>query len=384
MTITKTSAKHRYTSQLAGKLLIITIVICVFAGLCYSAEQEGTETSKSKLNFQDEKGSVTYRRKKDDQPTIMPTHCGRIYVRWYHRNPETAAVEALLKSSAGKAISTFQRDFLKTGKAILVEHRSSPERPGKGGFVYKRGGIEYSLFAVSRDDAKKMAEAFAEVFLKQNNAALKPFLDDYLKKHHDELEKYQERVAKYKTQISEKEQELKNLQAEYNRLKEKGHYRSGDQALKAILELNATLHTEIIELDGMNAKLRAIQQHRSRISQKVDEQNRTDKKTINWEPILLNLEQKFIDVMIDFEVARARQQSARSLREGAQGFLRKTKKLGDIAGEISHFQFSLKESEKRLNQVENRLADPTDDMLPLKINDNRVSIRPVNIRTDER
>ena len=93
MTITKTSTKHRNLAQLAGKLLIITIVICVFNGLCYCSEQEGTETSKSKLNFIDEGGSVTYHREKGAPPAVVPTQCAEIFVISYHREPETAAVD---------------------------------------------------------------------------------------------------------------------------------------------------------------------------------------------------------------------------------------------------------------------------------------------------
>ena len=384
MTITKTSAKHRYLAHLAGKLLIITIIICIFAPLCYCGEQEGTETSKSKLNFIDKGRGVTYSREKDEPPAIVPTHCGEIYVKSYHREPEIPAIEALLKTSAGKAISTLQRDFLKTGRAISVPDIKKNRPTGKLGFRHNTSRIFYRLFAVSEDDAKKMAEAFVEVFLEQNNAALKPFLDEYLNKHHDELEKYQKLVAKHKTQKSEKEQEYETLRTEYKELKEKGYYQSDDQALKAILELNATLHTSIIELDGMNAKRAAIEQHRDRISQKVETQNKTDRKTVNWEPILLNLEQKYIDVMIDFDAARARRESAQKLREQAQDFVKKTSKLGDLADEISKLRGGSQLSANRLKEIEHLLDNPTDDMLPLKIYENRVTIRhPVSVRTNE-
>jgi len=222
MTITKTTTKPRYSSQLAGKILITTIVICTFAPLCYCAEQESKIISKSKLEFRLQKGTITYHRKKDAPPAIVPTHCAEIRITWYHHEPAMPVVAELVKTSAGKSISPLQRDFLKTEKAISVPRRDTPiRRRGMLGFIYDRGYIEYILYAVSKDDVKKMAEAFAEVFLKQNNATLKPFLDGYLKKHHDKLRQYQMLVTETKAQIPKKEKELEELQTELDKLKER-------------------------------------------------------------------------------------------------------------------------------------------------------------------
>ena len=291
-------------------------------------------------------------------------------------------VEELVKTSAGKSFSPLQRDFLKTGKATSVSHRDAGTRRGKLGFSYDRGGIIYTLYAVSNDDVKKMAEAFAEVFLKQNNATLKPFLDGYLNKHHDKLRQYQKLVTETKSQISKKEQELEKLQTELDKLKERGYYQSEDQARKAILELNAMLHTESIELAGMKAKREAIEMHRARVRQEVEMQTETDRKTINWEPILLNLEQKYIDVMIDFEVAKARQETARDLRGQAQFFLTKMNIVREITVRVGNLKANLKRHEAYLQKIERVLANPKPDMLPLRL-DEIVNIYPVEIKTNE-
>lgn len=383
MTITKTTTKTRYLSRLVGKLLIITIVICTFVSLCYCKEQTSTATSNSKLEFRLQKSTRTYRRKKDAPPAIVPTHCARIRIMWYHHEPAMPEVEELLKTSAGKSISPLQRDFLKTGIAISVSSSSTISRRGDLGFRYDSSRIDYFLYAVSNDDVKKMAEAFAEVFLKQNNAALKPFLDGYLNKHHDKLKQYQKFVTETKAQIPKKEQELGLLQTELDKLKERGYYQSEDQAQKAILELNAMLHTENIELAGMQAKRKAIEMHRTRVSQMVEKQTETDRKTINWEPILLNLEQKYIDVMIDFEVARARQKTARDLRGQAQFFLTKTYKVGEVSRRVGNLKNNLKRHEANLRGVETVLANPKSDMLPLRLYQNIVDIHPVEIKTNE-
>lgn len=384
MTITKTTTKPKYSSQLVGKLLIMTIVICTFVSLCYCKEQTSTVISNSKLEFRLQKKARTYHRKKDAPPAIVPTHCAYIPIRWYHHEPATPEVEELVKTSAGKSISPLQRDFLKTGKAISVTRRDTViRRPGVLGFIYDSGRITYNLYAVSKDDVKKMAEAFAEVFLKQNNETLKPFLDGYLNKHHDKLRQYQKLVTETKAQIPKKEQELEELQTELNKLKERGYYQSEDQARKAILELNAMLHTENIELAGMQAKRKAIEMHRARVRQTIKQQTETDRKTINWEPILLNLEQKYIDVMIDFEVAKARQETARHLRGQAHFFLTKMNKAREISRRVGNLKADLKRHEARLQQIERVLANPKPDMLPLRLYQNIVDIYPVEIKTNE-
>jgi len=382
MTITKTTTKPRYSSQLVGKLLITTIVICTFVSLCYCKEQTSTAISNSKLEFRLEKNARTYHRKKDAPPAIVPTHCATIRITWYHHEPATPEVEELMKTSAGKSISPLQRDFLKTGKAISVPLRDTViRRTGELGFIYDRGRIIYNLYAVSKDDVKKMAEAFAEVFLKQNNATLKPFLDGYLNKHNDKLRQYQKRVTETKAQIPEKEKELEELQTELDKLKERGYYQSEDQAQKAILELNAMLHTENIELAGMQAKRKAIEMHRARVSQMVENQAETDRKTINWEPILLNLEQKYIDVMIDFEVAKARQETALDLRGQAHFFITKMNKAREVSQRVGNLKASLKRHESDVRRVETVLANPEPDMLPLRLD--IVDIYPVQIKTNE-
>ena len=382
MTITKTTTKPRYSSQLVGKLLIITIVICTFTPLCYCAEQESKIISKSKLEFSLQKNAHTYYRKKDAPPAIVPTHCAYIYIRWYHHKPAMSEVEELVKTSAGKSISPLQRDFLKAEKAISVFRSDTRSRKNLLSISYALGDIGYILYAVSNDDVKKMAEAFAEVFLKQNNATLKPILDGYLKKHHDKLRQYQKLVTETKSQISKKEQELEKLQTELDKLKERGYYQSEDQAQKAILELNAMLHTESIELAGMKAKRQAIEMHRARVRQEVEMQNETDRKIINWEPILLNLEQKYIDVMIDFEVAKARQETARDLRGQAHSFLTKMNKAREISLRVGNLKTNLKGHESYLQRIETVLANPEPDMLPLRVVD-IVDIYPVEIKTND-
>lgn len=386
MTITKNTTKPGYSSKLASTLLVITIVICTLASLCYCAEKEGTPISKPQLKFIiNDGGRVTYHRKKDAPPAIVPTHCAEIKITWYHHEPAMPKVAELLKTSAGKTFSPLQQDFIKTGNAISVSHSRKQRSMGMSWLVsgYDSGRILYRLFAVSKDDAKKMAETFTKVFLKQNNKTLKLFLDSHLKKYHDQVKQYQKLVTETNAQIPKKEQELKKLQTRLDELREHGYYQSKDQAQKAILELNTMLHTGKIELAGIKAKQQAIQKHRTRISQRVKEQTETDRKNVNWEPVLLNLEQKYIDVMIELEVANARQQTAHNLRIQAEDFLNKMDRVGQVTRKVGNLEANLNGYKSHLLRIENALANPTYDMLPLRVDENKAYIFPVKIEIKE-
>ncbi len=354
MTITKTT-----------KLLTILLLIAILSPLSYCQEQ--------KLEFRT-RGSDTLTRKKTAQPTILPTHKAAFQALWYHQKPVTPFTEDILKTSAGQSISQLQREFLKTKDAFDHE---LVEGDGKNHFGVKisSGGSRYAFYAVSRDDAEKMAQAFAEVYLRENNKKLKPLLDEYLNKLHDKQKEFQQTIAETKTKIIEKEEKLKKLQERLDNRKKSGYYQTEEQAQKAILELNAMLHTESIELAGMEAKRRAIQIHLIRVEKYIKEQV----KNINWEPILLNLEQKNIDLSIELEVAQARQKKALELRESARNFLEL--RISAMQAEIDHTD--LRDRNVRyqilLKRLEEKLAKPTDDMLPLKVSDNRVTIQPVQI-----
>jgi hypothetical protein len=242
--------------------------------------------------------------------------------------------------------------------------------------MHTRGYADYGFYAVSRDDAEKMAQAFAEVYLRENNKKLKPLLDEHLKKLHDKQKEFQQIIAETNTKIPEKKEELKKLKLKLNTQKKSGYYQTEDQAQKAILELNAMLHTESIELAGMEAKRHAIQNHLGRVEQYLRQQL----KKINWEPILINLEQKNIDLSIDLEVAQARQQKADDLRNRARNFIGLIDSVAKAGGDSASLRNRNEMYQNYLKRVEEKLANPTEEMLPLQVEDNRVNIYPVKIQ----
>jgi chromosome segregation ATPase len=226
-----------------------------------------------------------------------------------------------------------------------------------------------------------MAEAFIEVLLRENNAALKPLLDEYLGKLQEQRRKQQQDIADARQKIPEKEQELKDLQTAFADLKMTHFYRSPDQAQKAIEELNTMLNSERIELAGLLAKRKAIERYRRDLPQKFKDRSTSIKET--WEPILRNLEQKYIDLMIDLDVARAREETALDLRQQAQAFLDLSDKVNRVDSEARRLQHDLQQWDADLRALEKSLAHPQPPMLPLQILSNEVRISPVAVELAE-
>ncbi len=103
----------------------------------------------------------------------------------------------------------------------------------------------------------------------------------------------------------------------------------------------------------------------------------------SWQPILLSLEQKYIDLMIDLDVARAREQTALELRKLAQEFLDLSDRVNQLNGEVARLPRHIRQLESDLAPFEKLLAQPEPSMLPLQIRKNEVFIRPVTVKTTE-
>jgi hypothetical protein len=257
----------------------------------------------------------------------------------------------------------------------------STSRGALSGMKYTSRRTHYTLCAVSKEDARKMAEAFIEVFLKKNRAASKPQLDAFVGKLQDQRAQYRQDIEDIRQKTPGKEQELKDLEAKLEDVKKAGWYQGTDQALQAKLELNTILNAESIELAGLLAKRKAIERHRSVVEKKITSQ--ASSLITSWQPILLSLEQKYIDLMIDLDVAKAREETALALRSQAQAYLDLSTRVSRLNQEVRRLEPDLSRLESGLTKLEYLLAQSQPVMLPLQIRRNEVGIRPVTVKIVE-
>ena len=87
---------------------------------------------------------------------------------------------------------------------------------------------------------------------------------------------------------------------------------------------------------------------------------------------------------MNFEVAMARRQTAHNLRYKTQSFLDKVSEVFETDEKVGNLKANLKDYEDDIRQIESILAKPRpEEMLPLRVDENKVPIYPVEIKTDE-
>ena len=350
------------------------VLLSILAPFCHAVEP----AEEPALKYRYTNTPVRIERSKTAQPSILPSHMAYFSVEWYHREPQLPSTGALLETDAAKTLSQQQREFVTTQRDIATGSLVGVSSGSLSGIRYRRRRSQYTLYAVSREDARKMAEVYVEAFLKTNRVASKPHLDAFLGRFQAQRDKLGKRIVAMKEEAPKNEQILKDLQIQLAEAKKTCGYQSSEQAGKAMLELNSILNTESVELAGLLAEQTSIAKHRAVVEKKIASQ--ASSPITNWEPILLNLEQKYIDLMIDLDVAKAREKTARTLRDQAQSFLDLSDRVSQVNREVSRFEPNLSQLESNLASLETLLAQPKPPMRPLQILDKQVGICPVTIK----
>ena len=164
------------------KLLIVLVLIfsCIPA---LAIEPNEPKMPKAKLKFEISTGIQGY----SGIGTIKPTHVARLFINYipslpHFSNPEE--MKMIFETSAGQVLSQKQRDFLMSSKSS--RYGGSDECPR---------GYHYfcALYAVSEDDAKKMAEVVIELLTEKASARMRE-----CKRH---LHETQEKIAGIKKNL---------------------------------------------------------------------------------------------------------------------------------------------------------------------------------------
>lgn len=293
---------------------------------------------------------------------IKPTHVAELFLPYseeYLPDSNPQRIMRMLKTPSGQSMSQKQRDFLAT---ITVQDAIAIVDRGRT----VRRHYQIRLYATSEEDARKTAEAFIEALTDKA---------EKIRNYKDHIRVLQEDVFRIKREIlgreAEAELSLANLRESMNNV----HYFSTDEAKQAISELNTMLNNLDIEIAGMRAKLRAIQEHQLRQRSIRD---RKLEEGINREGILLKLEEMRIDLLIELKVAEARKETAAQLRRQAEDFCKQmnTKKAA-FQKDLNNLKMRVARYEQEIHRFKEKLAEPDVDMLPPKVYQNKVTIYPV-------
>jgi len=339
----------------SGKHQLVTVLLLVCTcGLTLGAEPNEAETGL-KFEIRNDRPSPMLLRTRNFEPSYGSTHCAVLFIFGDWGRLPTKSVDAILATSAGRAMSQKQRDLVSTLPFRHIDFGGTI-----GNHTYFR------LDGVSEDNTKKMVEAFIEILTEKADARMQSSLN--------QQQELQEKIAEIKKELPEKKKQFKAAELKYKEIKNTRYFPDNPnetyrKAMETVFQMDKTLDTLEIELAGIRDKLKKIVKYR---------QNKyaADAKHFSRET-LDKLDQMYVEQMIDLSSAKARQEAALKIRNREKEFLNLFSQWSNLDNEVKRLKQDLVMYENNLWIAEKKLANPTPDMLPPKVYQNKVTIYPV-------
>jgi hypothetical protein len=338
----------------------VLISICIFSPILIA--KSSVDETKLKFEIDDKKSQQWLSgRNRSGQGPIKPTHVAVFHIRRPHRDMPSSheGILEILKTSAGQSLSQQQRKFLSASDALTW-----------WGIKDIQNHDTVLLYAVSEEDAKKTVQAYLEVPTNEANARVQEY-EKYLKER-------KERIIEIKKVLPEKQKQADEMQPKYMEIKNTRYFPlSDDEAYEkgkeTMLQMDKTLDVLEIELAGIREKMSVINEYR-KTPQDMQAIMRREKLP---EGMLVKLEQMFVEQTIELKSAEAREQAAIKIRDRDKAFVVLHFQWIELSSEVRSLKGNLKDSERRVQEMEERLNNPEWDLLPPEIYENKVTIYPV-------
>jgi hypothetical protein len=341
--------EQKMISSRKRQLAVALIVACIWDAVPGQEPNEG-KMPETKLKFEMSHDLQGY----SGISSIKPTHAAQLFINYVTSLPHPSRpdeMKLILETSAGQALSQKQREFLLSSKyAVYGGKHGLP--PGYEHFC--------KVYAVSEDDAKKMAEAVVEFLANRAN--------QIMERHKNYAEELRAEIAEAKKKIPEKEAEAEAAQTALDKVKRKVRYLSVKEAEDAVYEFNRILSTLEVEIAGIRASLEEIGNFQTPAMAKRFTSETSDK-----------VEQMAIQETVKLRAAEAKTETAARLRDEAVTLVRSVERLDNAQRERNRLVTAESSSEDNLAEVEKLLANLKPGMLPPKVYDNKVTIYPVRV-----
>ena len=292
---------------------------------------------------------------------IKPSHVAVFHLRQPHydmpnRNDE---ILQILQNPAGQNLSPQQQKFLNASDSIAW----------LGIQDIKNHNTVY-LYAVSQEDAKKMVQAYLEIPTKNANENIQR-CEKYLKDA-------EERIIEIKKALPEKQKQADQMEPKYKEIRNTRYFslsnnEAHEQGKETMLEMDKMLDVLEIELAGIREKMAVINEYR-----------KTPQNAQDWarrkrlpDGMISKLDQMFVEQTIELKSAEAREQAAIKIRDRDKAFVVLHFQWIELSSEVRSLKGNLKDSERRVQEMEERLTNPRPEMLPPEIYQNKVTIYPV-------
>ncbi len=264
-------------------------------------------------------------------------------------------VRSLISFAMKRDISSDQRRFLETTWGGFDEDTSRVRERLDPPDWYVPSEYPNSpqilLYAVSLDDAKKMAEAYLRYAQDKFNSEVG--------EKQGEVERLSERLTDGQKRLPELIQSEEVTEKSLGEAKKQVPYRSVQQALDAAAELDKLLNTAHVEIAGIQARLKAIEA--------VPPNQPT--------AVASRLQMMRVEESISLQAAEARKRMAMELRKQADTYM----DLTDAFAQITEQRESLARSMPVRSQMLRRAQQALSDLLQKepKIIGNKVFLYPV-------
>lgn len=245
-------------------------------------------------------------------------------------------------------LSPRQKAFLDAARGVY-ENAGTTASTGLGGRVIilnpliersdPNGPERVLLYAVTQEDAQKMAQAYFQFARQAFRTRVGGFEQD--------IRRYREEIESTKKKIAETQERLETAQNAFLDFQRTVPYREDDEARQAIGELDRMLNAAQVEIAGITAKIKAIQAYRREQalrSAQIPQEGGA------------RLDTMFVEESIALRGAEARKEMATKLREQANRFIDLKATLTNAPGEKKRLAETLDGAQRNLATYEGNLA----------------------------
>lgn len=338
------------------QFVLILISFCIITPILIAKPNKDEIQLKYETNKEKPQLWIIHPTKTPGHGPIKPTHVAVLHIRRPHEDMYVSHEEILeiLKTSAGQTLSQQQRNFLSVSDAFAWL-----------GIQDIKNHDTVLLYAVSQEDAEKTAQAYLEVPTNEANARVQEY-EKYVQEQKD-------KIIEIRKILPEKQKQANQIEPKYKEVKNKRYFSLSDNEAyekteETMLQMDKTLDILKIELAGIQEKLKSIEKYRRMKS--IGGHN-FSKETLD------KLDQMLVEQMIELKSAEAREQAAIKIRNRDKDFVDLYIQWTNLSGEVHNLKTNLKNSERRVQEIEERLNNPESDMLAPTIYQNKVTIYPV-------
>ncbi|HCO95338.1 MAG TPA: hypothetical protein DIU00_15545 [Phycisphaerales bacterium] len=287
----------------------------------------------------------------DKRGPIIPSYRVGFTVQWRFEQTNEPNASDLLKTSAGKTVSTLQKELLKTERAFWLDFKVNKTVMSKHDVPMTRHGVPfgsatYGVMAVSEEDARKMAYALVEFLIEDEKASTRRMKKNHIEKLSVMQDELRKKIEKAYKEIKTKNNGVPATYQKFLDAVENSPYslHPSDgvpgEVRKTIFEMDKMLDILNIEIVGIQSKLSAIKKYSSQSDVR------------NSETLSTTLKEMAIRQEIDLVGAESRRQAIMGVKRREEALYSKYEAYLDLKSEIATLKDSVNQDSEEIRRLD--------------------------------